>query len=77
MVLINYSWISLTLQWGWVLGFYLFSKKTEGVIEVIMRQQIMIVAHLCVCKSKKHCNLIKKFTGNKFQYTPLIFENGL
>ena len=27
LVLINHSWISLTLQWGWGLGFYKKKKK--------------------------------------------------
>ena len=41
--------------------------------EIIMREQFMIAANLCVCKSEKHDN--QRYKSNKFQYIPL-FENG-
>ena len=85
VVLISHSWICPTLQKEWELEFCLFFKKwgrvhffpKKGEVGKIVEEwrllrenNLCLLAHLCVYKSKKHYNRRYMYKSNKFFYMP-------
>ena len=90
VVLINHSWISLTLQKGWESEFCLFfikwgrvhfsPKKGEfgKIVEewrFLRENNLCLLVDLCVYKSKKHCNPRYIYKSNKYYYIPKFLPN--
>ena len=85
VVLINHSWISPSLQKGRELKFCIFFKKLGRVhfspkkgevgkiveeLRLLRKNNLCLLADLCVYKSKKHYNPRYIYKSNKFYYIP-------